>query len=298
MHAIKRCRLERDVCAESSLQSYCTFYGRGYSPLSTYCSLFFPSLEDAPRVLAAAIAERAKGLFIIRVSPFSGPATFDGRTAYDFLAAKSVLTFDVEGPSCRYDSMSQIGAAFAPLTPFKAFLVHFGVKDLAFRSIPHRREKLFSVSAIKMPPEESMLIRCFPFCPDRFSHLAGLRGAPSKPDLAPAGPPFEASAVSPVEPRRAVWDPIKFDVLANLYPFRDVADLAREAASEEGFKIDSACDRRRHVPSTNMIKSPVDIDRVRLRLLEEVAAGRMKGPFSSPPFPNAHCDSQIRPPPL
>ena len=67
MHAIKRCRLERDVCAESSLQSYCTFYGRGYSPLSTYCSLFFPSLEDAPRVLATAIAERAKGLFIIRV---------------------------------------------------------------------------------------------------------------------------------------------------------------------------------------------------------------------------------------
>jgi hypothetical protein len=47
-----------------------------------------------------------------------------------------------------------------------------------------------------------------------------------------------------------------------------------------------------------MIKSPVDIGRVRLRLLEEVAAGRMKGPFSSPPFPNAHCDSQIRPPPL
>jgi hypothetical protein len=99
MHAIKRCRLERDVCAESPLQSYCTFYGRGYSPLSTYCSLFFPSLEDAPKVLAAAVAERAKGLFIIQVSPFFGPATFDGRTAYDFLAAKSVLTFDIEGPS-------------------------------------------------------------------------------------------------------------------------------------------------------------------------------------------------------
>ena len=298
MHAIKRCRLERDVCALSPLQSYCTFYGRGYSPLSTYCSLFFPSLEDAPKVLAAALAERAKGLFIIQVSPFSGPATFDGRTAYDFLAAKSVLTFDIVGPSCRYDSMSQLGAAFTPLTPFKAFLVHFGVKDLAFRSIPHRREKLFSVSAIGMPPVESMLIRCFPFCPDRFSHLAGLRSAPSKPDLAPAGPPFQASAALPVEPRRAVWDPVKFNTLANLYPFSDVAALAREAASEEGFKIDSACDRRRHVPSTNMIKSPADIDRVRLRLLEEVAAGRMLGPFASPPFPNASCDSQIRPPPL
>lgn len=298
MHAIKRCRLERDVCAESPLQSYCTFYGRGYSPLSTYCSLFFPSLEDAPKVLAAAVAERAKGLFIIQVSPFFGPATFDGRTAYDFLAAKSVLTFDIEGPSCRYSSMSQSGTAFVPLTPFKAFLVYFGVKDLAFRSIPHRREKLFSVSAIAMPPEESMLIRCFPFCPDRFSHLAGLRGAPLKPDLAPAGPPFQSYASAPDEPHGSVWDPIKFNRLADLYPFRDVATLASEAASEVGFKIDSACDRRRHVPSTNMIKSPADIDRVRLRLLEEVAAGRMLGPFSSPPFPNTSCDSQIRPPPL
>ena len=298
MHAIKRCRLERDVCVQDPLQSYCTFYGRGYSPLSTVCSLFFPSLEDAPRVLNAAIAERAKGLFIIQVSPFFGPATFDGRTAFDFLAAKAVLTFDITGLACRHNSMAQSGVAFAPLTPFKAFLVYFGTKDLAFRSIPHRRERLFSVSTIAMPPVDSMLIRCFPFCPDRFSHLAGLREAPAKPDLAPVGPPFQPSSDVVDVPRRAIWDSAKFSSAASLYPFADVADLAREATSIEGFKIDSACDRRRHVPSTNMIKTPADTERVRLRLLEEVAAGRMLGPFSSPPFPNAGSSTQIRPPPL
>ena len=298
MHAIKRCRLERDACAQNPQQSYCTFHGRGYSPLSTACSLFFPSLEDAPRVLAAAIAERAKGLFIIQVSPFFGPATFDGRTAYEFLAAKAVLTFDITGLACRRVSAAQSGVAFAPLTPFKAFLVFFGVKDLAFRSIPHRRERLFSVSAIAMPPVDSTLIRCFPFCPDRFSHLAGLREAPVKPDLAPAGPPFQPSSDTVDVPRRALWDSVKFNSAASLYPFTDVADLAREATSIDGFKIDSACDRRRHVPSTNMIKSPADIDRVRLRLLEEVAAGRMLGPFASPPFPNSGSSAQIRPPPL
>ena len=95
IYALKRARLERDACAPSRRASYCEFFGRGLSPLSTACSLFFPALEDVPRVLSTAMAERARGLFIMPTAPFFGPAMFDGRTAYDFLACKSVLSFSL-----------------------------------------------------------------------------------------------------------------------------------------------------------------------------------------------------------
>ena len=297
IYALKRARLERDACAPSRRASYCEFFGRGLSPLSTACSLFFPALEDVPRVLSTAMAERARGLFIMPTAPFFGPAMFDGRTAYDFLACKSVLSFSLEGQCCRRESPSS-GESFAPLIQLRAFLVFFGTKNLAFRTIPGRREKLFSVSAITMPVCLSTTIRDYPFCPDRTSHVAGARRRPDKADAAPAGPPHSSGPCYEPLPRSAIWDATRFNLIAGSYPFKDVADIASEAISIEGFKLDYAGDRGKFVPSTNMFKSEVDEQRVRARLKDEVAAGRMAGPFTHPPFPNPASSNQIRPPPM
>ena len=301
-YALKRARLERDACASCKEDSYCELFGRGLSPLSASCSLFFPDLEDIPSVLSLAMSERARGLFVMPVAPFYGPAIFDGRTAYDFLVEKAVLSFTVDGQCCRRNSPSS-GERYAPLTQLRAFLVFFGAKNLAFRSVPERREKLFNVSALTMPACESITVRDYPFCPDRVSHVAGARRCLDKPDSAPAGPPYDVALQQPEmactqTPRKSVWDADRFGCIAELYPFKDVADIARESVSVDGFKLDFCGDRSKFVPSTNMFKSETDEQRVRTRLMEEVTAGRMAGPFSRPPFPNALSTSQIRPPPM
>ena len=66
LFATFRVRLERDVCASSSRDSFCPFWGPSLSPASCFCGLFLPPPELLGDVIAACRLERGLGIFIGR----------------------------------------------------------------------------------------------------------------------------------------------------------------------------------------------------------------------------------------
>ena len=294
-----RRRIEYDASATSASTAYTTSFGALHSPLSTVFSIFSGSCTQMQSLVRRAQAERASGVFICKAAPDDGPRDFDGATWYERLSLSAKLHFDFKGPSCRELTPSE-GALFSPLIPVKAFVVSFNVADPLRSKSDKRKEKKFTLEAITIPLSDGK-VEALPLQLARASPLAPPRGVlphGALQDRAPPSdplPPFEGFK----EPSTANgWNKVLFERMASFYPIADVAAIAREAVSDVGFDAGFVGNRQSHVPATNMVSDAGKLAAVRSRLQEEVAAGRMAGPFTRCPFPNEWCPFQGRYVPL
>ena len=297
--AIFRRRLEHDATANSAETAFTSSFGKLRSPLSTVCSVFSGACTSMPSIIRRAQAERAPGLFICKVAPDAGPREFEGSTWYEFISSKALLQFEFHGLQCRSQSPTS-GVLFCPLVPVRAFMVTFGPAGTLRRKSDTRREKKFNLDAFTIPLSDGkvgalpiQLARASPLAPPR-SQLP--HGAPA--DAAPPARSLEPFKGFPKPSFPTRWNRVLFEKLASFYPVKEVSEIAIEAVSESGFNSGYTGDRNKRVSATNMISEPAKLDSIRVRLREEVAAGRVAGPFERCPFPNEWCPSQGKNVPL
>ena len=309
IYAVFRSRLERDVCAISLDQSYCMVFGKSFSPLSSECSLFFISDPViARRAVEAAIEQKATALFVVKDAPFDGrvlPPVKKGDPSLTWFMVlkewgKKFLSFDFSGRYCRPSSPS-LGIPFAPLVGFLAFFVSFRSPGYLKRHFkrPERKFTLTPFSLDHVP----RFIGIVPFGIARCSHSVPFRRptpgddplfdrdlAPTSSSVLRTGPD-----VCPAPPSAPVWNVAQFVSLSRFYPFQDVAAIAREGVSAEGYDVGFAGDPNKCVISHNRL-TEADIDRIRSRLIDEslTVPPRMAGPFSRIPFPCSWNHSQCR----
>ena len=292
-------RLEHDASASTTELAYTSSFGDLLSPLSTVCSVFSGPCSSMPATIKRAQAERATGLFICKVAPDTGPREFEGATWFEFISMRALLHFEFHGPHCRSLSPTN-GDLFCPLIPVRAYLVSFGPAGTLRRKSANRKEKKFSLDAFTFPLSDGK-VGALPVQLARVSPLAPPRGCiphGSPPDAAPPARALEVFSGFPKPTFPTQWNRGLFSKLAAFYPVKDVADIAVEAVSEAGFNPGYTGDRNKRVSSTNMISDPGKLDCIRVRIREEVAAGRMAGPFTRCPFPNEWCQSQGKSVPL
>ena len=294
-----RRRLEHDASAVSATCAYTTSFGKLHSPLSTVCSVFAGSCAQMRVLVRRAQAEHATGLFICKAAPDDGPRDFDGATWFERLALEAKLHFDFKGPCCREVTPAE-GALFCPLIPVKAFVVSFNKGDPLRSKSAKRKEKKFTLATITIPLSDGK-VGALPLQLARASPLAPLRGVTphgAPPDRAPPSDPLPPFAGFKEPSTANGWNKVLFGRMADFYPVTEVAAIAREAVSDVGFDAGFVGNRQSHVPATNMASDPGKLTAIRSRLQEEVAAGRMAGPFARCPFPNDWCPFQGRYVPL
>jgi hypothetical protein len=88
------------------------------------------------------------------------------------------------------------------------------------------------------------------------------------------------------------------ELLAPLFPHRDVAALFLQVIQPTGARLMFAGDNSKRVISANAELDPTLLRQIRERFISEVAKGRMMGPFSRCPFPNSWNMNQARSTPL
>jgi hypothetical protein len=75
-HSVLGVRLERDVMAQSSEESYCTMYGLPDFgvPLGGFDGLYFAHFDVMPAVVATVASHHGRGAFIVPERSFDGPS--------------------------------------------------------------------------------------------------------------------------------------------------------------------------------------------------------------------------------
>jgi hypothetical protein len=274
LFACFRLRLERDVCAVSSSTSFCTAFGTGHSPASTFCGLFLPAPTMLRAVLAAVKAERGYGVFV-------GPLLSD---AWALLlphasqhAKPVLLTFTFSGPLN---------------TLWKGVFVSFAFQGKVKRKKP---DTLFDLSLI-LHKHVPKTVKTIPFCPARFSSAPYIPVAAN--DMAKRSAPLVPAVGIPRPAVVSVWNPNFMTDLASLFPHKNVASMVIQGTSAAGSLLHFVGDRSKHVVAVNGdLDTEMELQ-IRQRFVTEVEKGRMLGPFSRCPFPNEWCMHQARVTPL
>ena len=265
LFATFRVRLERDVCASSSRDSFCPFWGPSLSPASCFCGLFLPPPELLGDVIAACRLERGLGIFIGR---------------YDCTAFSSLLAGDI----------ALIRFEF-PHTPFAEWCGVFCSFAFAGRVTRHKPHKVFVVDIIGNDCVPAK-IGLHPFCPARVSPAPFVPVRASDtckacPSLAPFHGADRPMLTSP-------WNVSAISACASIYPFLDVANLCIAASSSQGSTSNFVGDRDKCVLAKNSPLSPKEWEKIRSKFLSDVSLNRMIGPFPRCPFPNDWCNAQAR----
>ena len=291
--AIFKKRLEFDAGATSASCSYTQAFSKLRSPLSTVCSIFSGPCSSMLELVRRAQAERATGLFICRAAPDAGPRCFEGNTWYELLSSKSQLQFEFQGPQHRELSPTT-GPLLSPLVPIRAFFLSFDPSNPLKRKSQKRKEKKFTLTACTLPLSDG-LIDALPLQLARVSPLAPPRGSPphgaAPGSAAPSTPLPNFSGFDKPSTVNA-WNKQLFEKMAEFYPLKEVADIAREAVSNTGFDPGFTGDRTKRMTATNMVSDESALQTLRERLQDEVKAGRAAGPFTRCPFPNDWCGAQ------
>jgi hypothetical protein len=257
VYAVFRRRLERDVLGGEGV-SFCSLFGAGVSPASTFCGLYLSWPQPLTEIAAAVRDERGYGVF---AGPSHDVHALGGRILLEF-SFKSLL-----------------GAEW------RAALMSFAFASKLRRKRP---ETFFALEVIEGSP---ICVGLLPFCPGRASTIR--RTAP--PDSSKSSPPLPVfDGCFPAPSPCVAWDQGIMAEWSALFPCPTIAALAAAAASPEGSDSRFAGDRSKRVLSANMPLSDARKVQVLEHLLAEKAAGRVLGPFPRPPFPNAWCDSQPR----
>ena len=274
LFACFRLRLERDVCALSSSVAYCTAFGVGASPASTFCGLYMPSQSTLGAVIRAVKLERGYGVFV-------GPS---GDDAWPLLAnaasperSSELLVFTFVGPA---------------LCPWKGVFCSFAYQGKVKRK---KRDVLFALEPI-MEAHVPMVVPSMPFCPTRGS------SHPHTPvtadDTAKRSAPLQPMPGVPRPLQVPVWNVDAMSKLALLFPQRDIAQMFELAIQSTGAPLRFVGDRSKRVVAANGTLEPEMVSQIRERFVAEAALGRMMGPFDRCPFPNSWNAHQARVTPL
>ena len=274
LFACFRVRLERDVCAASRADAFCSAFGTGVSPASTFCGLYMPPPDLLRAVLHAVKLERGYGVFI-------GPITCN---AWDLLQSPGstsskaeLLCFTFHGPDA---------------LPWRGVFCSFAYQSKVKRKKP---DVLFALSPI-LHEHVPRTVMAIPFCPARVSalpHIPKLSDDTAKRSL-----PLDKAIGIPQPVQSVVWNTTEMVNLAALFPYSDVASLFIDATSPQGAHLHFVGDRTKHVVNTNGDLEPAMVSTIRQRFMCEVSKNRMMGPFSRCPFPNDWCLHQARITPL
>ena len=265
LFATFRERLERDVCAASSHDSFCPFWGPSFSPASSFCGLYLPPPDLLEDVLCACRLERGLGVFIGR---------YDSTTISSLLADASVLLrFDFP-----HSSFSEWCGVFCS----------FAYAGRAVRRKPHTAFDIHVITNGCVPAKIGLL----PFCPARVSPAPFVPTRVS--DTHKASPSLPLYLGVPQPAQVSSWDSTTMAMCAAAYPFRDVADLCVAAASSSGSNSLFVGDRQKCVLARNSPLSPLQWDKIHAKFLDDVSRQRMLGPFPRCPFPNEWCGAQAR----
>ena len=283
--SIFRLRLERDICSPNGSSSYCSSAGPWpwLTPASVGFGLYAPQPSQMSLVLQLVFDQRGSGLFICPILLDHGPVLpFSGESWYRTLRKFSLLSFWFDGPSF-------YSCASARSCPWFGFVVSFA----SVSSRPRRRnrpEKVFHLSPLPDLPISVICVR--PFSALRVSPESHIPD--SSMDTAPSSVPFPVADVFVRTIPVSSWNISLLSDLASHYPFSDVAALAIAGASSMGTACSFVGDRTKCIRSSNMVDDNSKIDLLFSRFSDEVSKGRMAGPFSVCPFPNAWCSSQPR----
>ena len=273
LFAVFRQRLERDVCAPSSLESFCVKYGTGDSPASTFCGLFMPPAPMLSAVILATKHERGHGVFV-------GPVAC---TAWSLLhtpsnaCSKILLTFMFDGPDT---------------TPWQGAFVSFAYQGKVKRK---KADVLFNLRVLQHD-HVPRGVGTIPFCPARVSSLPFF--PKESEDTAKRSAPLSKAEGIPKPVQSKIWNSESMSPLAALFPHRDIAAMFAEAVSREGASLFFVGDRSKRVVAANGDLDASMLLQIRERFMSEVLLNRMMGPFARCPFPNDWNSHQARNTPL
>ena len=265
LFATFRERLERDVCATSSSESFCDFWGPGVSAASTFCGLYAPTPALLDATIVACRAERGFGVFIVRC---------DSEALSSLQSMKLVLL--------RFTFIDTL------FHDWCGVFCTFAFPGRVVRKKPHTAFDIFPITAGCMPTKVGLL----PFCPARQSPTPFIPCPVN--DTCKASPSMDCFHGAALPVLTSPWDVSAITACASAYPFCDVAKLCVAAASLEGSNSLFAGDRSKCVLAKNSPLSPKEWDKIRDKFLADVALNRMSGPFPRCPFPNDWCDAQAR----
>ena len=269
-----RLRLERDVCAQSFDDSFCTAFGPRISPASTFCGLYMPNSSLLRVVLQSVTSERGYGVFIGPLSCDSWPVLF-GNTNH---RQKSVLLlFSFPGPDA---------------APWQGVFLSFAYQAKVKRKKPDCNFSLSILPHSHVPRKVGIL----PFCPARISSSPHI---PVQSDDTAKRCSFLPLATGIPRPLQSqVWIIDEMRWFAPLFPHGDVASMFLHAISRTGALLQFAGDRSKRVSALNAPLDDAMKLKIRERFISEVSKNRMMGPFDRCPFPNEWNSHQARVTPL
>ena len=274
LFACFRLRLERDVCAQSIDDSFCSSFGAGSSPASTFCGLYMPIADLLRDVIQAVKIERGFGIFI---GPVSCNAWSMLRGSTESQQKAALLLFSFSGPD---------------FSPWQGVLLSFAYQGKVKRKKP---DTCFLLEPM-LHPHISRKVGLLPFCPARISALPHIPVL--KNDSAKRSPSLPVMIGVPRPCQVPVWRPIEMSKMASYFPHDDVARMFLLAISPSGAPLLFAGDRSKRVATSNGALDPAIQQRIIERFTSEVTKGRMLGPFDRCPFPNEWNPHQARPTPL
>jgi hypothetical protein len=273
LHSCFRLRLERDVCALPCDVTFCNALGPGVSPASTFCGLYWPPPDLLAAVILAVKHERGYGVFI-------GPSSSESWKFLDMpdkTRKTSLLTFSFPGPEN---------------AEYCAHFLSFAYQGKIRRKKADSTFVLNPIFAVHIPRH----IGIVPFCPARVSSLQHWPVASN--DSVKRSPPLPVDLSVPLPTQVSVWNVKAMELLAPLFPHRDVAALFLQVIQPSGARLMFAGDSSKRVVSANAEMDPLILSQIRERFVSETAKGRMMGPFCRCPFPNSWNKNQARSTPL
>ena len=278
LYSLLGLRVERDALATSAEESMCLFFGLPPAvPWSAFTSVFFEDFSE--KAIAAMIAhakeDRVLSVFILPVvqdAPWFKELMLGG---YCVVRMKFFIP-----ESCV--SVLHSGASQVPPNGLVALVLDFGYVGRVKRKL--RPEKVFWLRSIEKLNKPPLTVGTIPTLMTRSSPLANSMapkaGQDTAPDEGPGSPPAGCCAPTQVESK---WNRAVFRDYAEGFPHSVVSSLALQA-THEGVNPFRGNLRKR--VSRGLAKAmPEELaSKFRAKLVEEVLAGRVSGPFADVPY--------------
>ena len=290
-------RPERDIGARSATDSYTHLWGLGpHLSLSVAPGLYLADMVHSPRMVAAAAADQAVGVFVVPVRPGASPCLTDAKghslgpcNWYDHLMVHAVFTFTIDSSSFvrrRHD-----GTWLPWIPPFGvvAVLANFGRSWIRRSKNKYRRGlRRFHLTPLtgaaapttrRLPVVPSLLRRPHPLHEE-------LRPNPSA-DTSPAcdPPPFEFPPGFQIPP--SPLNAVQFARETADYPFPLVRRVALEAITGTLQPFVGDLEKSTLIPAERELRSEEHVLRARGCLVKNVAKRLTAGPFAKSPCPKA-----------
>lgn len=276
--AVWRVRLERDVCVETGDQSVCSVYGwEGYRSCAGFCGLYAADPDMMPGVVEVVGRHRGTGVFVVPVRPGVGPRMGEkGEPWFDWLMRHSKLVVGL--PREGIGGWDAKGGVVAVLASFGT--------GIGLTASP-RKERRIDIEVQAVLEGEGPVLGPRPRLLHRVSPVARDLDPTVADDTAEGAKGFQWSRGEedkPV-PMPTRWPVERYRQMCADYPDKAAADLGLEVM---GPGVDPFVgDRSKAVDARPIRPTPGKEYVLRDKFLEMKEEGKMWGPSTEVPYPNA-----------